>query len=145
MQMRASMNYSLLYVAAANVSKNISNSIINSISNNISNNVSNNVSNNISKSVSKSVSKHFLKYANRPRAASVVFGEVLVLHNETFGVWGLKHDIEAPIWSGVMAGVVIACMCVACLSACFARFWSDVEVQQRYEGIPLITIRHGRR
>ena len=94
---------------------------------------------------SKNVTKHLIMNATRPRAPSVASRGVIVFHNETFGVLGLKQDVEAPLWSGIMAGVVFACVCCTCLAACMTSFSRNVDVPVRYEGIPLITIRHGRR
>jgi len=76
---------------------------------------------------------------------SHTFTHSIVLHNETFGALGLQHDIEAPMWSGLLVGTFAACVCCVCLSMCYTSYMRDTYTQSTYENLPLIVIRHGRR
>lgn len=68
----------------------------------------------------------------------------IVFHNETFGVLGLQHDVEAPLW-GVLTGIVIACACCMCAMISYTSYTRHTSTQPAYENLPLIMIRHGRR
>ena len=73
------------------------------------------------------------------------FRHSILLHNETFGALGLQHDVEAPLWSGILAGILVACVCCTCLSMCYTNYMRDTYTQPVYENLPLIVIRRERR
>ena len=64
----------------------------------------------------------------------------IVFHNETFGSFGLKHDVAAPMWTRIATGVALVCLCVG-VCACVIGSRAQVKQQTSYESLPLVTIR----
>ena len=67
-----------------------------------------------------------------------------VEHNETFSGTGITEDVMAPLWSGVLAGVVLMGMCSVCI-VLFCSYRQRRATQLTYEGLPLITAKTMRR
>jgi len=71
---------------------------------------------------------------------------VVVLHNETFRVIGLRNDVETSLWLVLGISVLLACVLCTCGMVCFTSLMRDHYTQAAsYENLPLITIRRGRR
>lgn len=74
-----------------------------------------------------------------------VAGYYLVIHNETFAGVGITEDIVAPLWIGVLSGVVLVAVCGMCVALFCLSYRQRTAMQPAYEGLPLITVKTMRR
>lgn len=67
-----------------------------------------------------------------------------VIHNETFSGVGITEDVVAPLWTGVLVGVVLMGVCSVCI-VLVCSYRQRRATHPTYEGLPLITARTMRR
>ena len=71
---------------------------------------------------------------------------VVVFHNETFRVVGLRDDVETSLWLVIGFAVLFACVMCTCAMVCVTSLMREHYTQAAaYENLPLITIKRGRR
>ena len=90
-------------------------------------------------------SKHALSNTTRVRPFKATLEQIVALQNITFDVIDLDEDVDSQLWHGVAVGLIVACVCCALVVACVRRLSRESDAKNRYEGIPLITIKHGKR
>lgn len=93
-------------------------------------------------------SRTVIRLLNNTRKALITLREFhrpIVLHNETFGVLGLRNDVEASLWGTILAASLLACMLCTCFGVLYTSHMRNTNTQTTYESLPLVTIKMGRR
>lgn len=78
-------------------------------------------------------------------STKVVAGYYFVIHNETFSNVGVTEDIVAPLWTSLLAGVVLVAVCGMCVVLFCSSYRQRTAIQPAYEGLPLIMAKTMRR
>lgn len=97
----------------------------------------------------RSAALHPLHQAHTSAAANASLKKrryVVVFHNETFRVVGLRDDVETSLWLVLGFAVLFACVVCMCAMVCVTSLMREHYTQAAaYENLPLITITRGRR